>query len=43
MDKLKQYLTKENLIPAGVGLVIGLLIGWFAHWMGPMAGVLCGR
>ncbi len=30
MDKLKQYLTKENLIPAGVGLVIGLLIGWFA-------------
>jgi hypothetical protein len=30
MDKIKQYLTKENLIPAGVGLVIGLLIGWFA-------------
>jgi hypothetical protein len=29
MDKIKQYLTKENLIPAGVGLVIGLLIGWF--------------
>jgi hypothetical protein len=29
MDKLKQYLTKENLIPAGVGLVIGLMIGWF--------------
>lgn len=30
MDKIKQYLTKENLIPAGVGLLIGLLIGWFA-------------
>lgn len=29
MDKIKQYFTKENLIPAGVGLLIGLLIGWF--------------
>lgn len=30
MDKIKQYLTKENLIPAGIGFLLGLIIGWFA-------------
>lgn len=29
MDKIKQFFTKENLIPAGVGLVLGLILGWF--------------
>jgi hypothetical protein len=29
MDKIKQYLSKESLVPAGVGLVLGLIIGWF--------------
>lgn len=30
MDRIKQYLTRENLIPAGIGFVLGLVIGWFA-------------
>ena len=30
MDRIRQYLTKENLIPAVIGFVLGVLIGWFA-------------
>ena len=30
MDRIKQYLTRENLIPAAIGFVLGLFIGWFA-------------